>query len=179
MIKRTLIFSIFLLHLSCSGIRVKKDYAENYNFKKLKTYALVDEKSEKISSNSLIGQRVTKSLHTNLKNIGLELGQKDKADFFVELNYKTERIVTPPSSTVGLGVGSAGGFGFGGVSLGVGSGSTRIENRVIVKMYDSQSKKEIWSGEVEGNFEYDDPKETSSRLEEVIKKIISEFAQKI
>lgn len=174
------VLSIFIfITLSCSDLTVKKDYSSEYDFYGLETYSFKDDGVAPLDPNSLIGQRVIEFVDKELQKKGYRKVEVERGDFIVSIGYWDKEIVTPPSSTVGIGYGRTSGLGFGGLSVGHTVGSTQELETLQVRMFDSKTSKEIWKGRVTGGLEYDNPEKTTAKLEKAVAKVIGEFFENV
>ena len=174
--KVLVLFIISLFFISCSSYKVKRDYDESYNFKKIKTYYILNNEATKFKSNSILGKRAINALEKQLDQRSLIPSSKSEADIHILLEYIEKEYIQQPRNSLGVGFGRRTGFGFGGVSVGRSFGQSTIKELDSLKLIfiDRKSKMEIWKVEAQGDFKSEDPEKSK----EYFKKALDEMFEK-
>lgn len=171
---------ICLLFISCSGVSVKSDYDQGYNFKKLESFAWLQQADDSDGAKtSLIRKRIHKNVESILASKGYEKSGKDKSDFLIDYSYRSKEVMVPaavqPSMAFGFGPRYYGsGFGLG---LGYyGGGYQRREVETLsLDIWDAKTKEHVWSAAVETELAGDNAQETEENFSKAISAMLEDF----
>lgn len=167
--------------VSCSGVRVEKDYDQEYNFSKLHTYAKAhaEPNGDVESPQSLVSKRIGKYLKMALDNKGFQLVDEREADFLVDYKYGSREVFVPsaiqPSAAFGFGPRYYGsGFGLG---MGYHQGGYQREEieTLVVDIWDGKTKEHIWTARAETDLVADDPEKSDENFAKAITKMFEDF----
>jgi hypothetical protein len=155
---------------------VTSDYDTQFDFKKIKTYAWLapgDSVLNRYRSDKLFGGTIMHAANQELNSRGLK-GDTLDPDAILVFYTSVEEITTySQSATLSLGVGVAGpGYYVAGsapVAGGKITASTEEDGILKYVMYDTETRKLIWSGMVEKTFKMSDD----------IEKILYDYTAKI
>lgn len=168
--------SICIIAFTAGAQAVVSDYDTNIDFKKFKTYAWLapgDSVLNRYRSDKLYGGSIMHAANQELKSRGLKMDTLRPDAIFIFYTSVEEITTYSQSATLSMGVGVAGpGYyvsGSGPVAGGKITASTQEEGVLKYVMYDTESRKLVWSGMVEKQFKMTDD----------IEKILSEYTEKI
>ncbi len=169
-----------LILVSCSSVDVKEDYDTNFNYSNLKQYSwLTGDGQSPVAINSLIEDRVHKSVEARLEEKGFHKVENDKADFLVNYHYVDREVLEKDRFRAGFGIGSTMGFehGFGRLGLGVHHGGRRIGEieTLAIDVIDASSRKLIWRGLAQERLMDSTPQETNANFVKVVNAILEKF----
>ncbi|MDZ7648140.1 MAG: DUF4136 domain-containing protein [Cytophagales bacterium] len=155
---------------------VKTDYDTQTDFKKFKTYAWLapgDSVLNRERLDKVYGGTITYVANQELKSRGLKQDTLSPDAIFVFYTSVEEIIKYSQSPTLSVGVGVAGPGYYVGGSAPVAGGkitATSMEDGTLkYSMYDTQTKKLVWSGSVEKTFSMADD----------IEKILADYTMRI
>jgi hypothetical protein len=170
------IFLLLILSVPLYAQSVKTDYDTQTDFKKFKTYAWLapgDSVLNRERIDKLYGGTITYVANQELKSRGLKQDTVQPDAIFVFYTSVEEIIKYSQSPTLSVGVGVAGPGYYVGGSAPVAGGkitATSMEDGTLkYSMYDTQTKKLVWSGSVEKTFSMADD----------IEKILADYTTRI
>jgi hypothetical protein len=170
------IFLLLILSVPLYAQSVKTDYDTQTDFKKFKTYAWLapgDSVLNRERIDKVYGGTITYVANQELKNRGLKMDELQPDAIFVFYTSVEEIIKYSQSPTLSVGVGVAGPGYYVGGSAPVAGGkitATSMEDGTLkYSMYDTQTKKLVWSGSVEKTFSMADD----------IEKILADYTTRI
>lgn len=170
------IFLLLILSVPLYAQSVKTDYDTQTDFKKFKTYAWLapgDSVLNRERLDKLYGGTITYVANQELKSRGLKQDTLRPDAIFVFYTSAEEIIQYSQSPTLSVGVGVAGPGYYMGGSAPVAGGkitATSMEDGTLkYSMYDTQTKKLVWSGSVEKTFSMADD----------IEKILADYTTRI
>ncbi|MBP9924726.1 MAG: DUF4136 domain-containing protein [Cyclobacteriaceae bacterium] len=173
------IFLLLILAMPLCAQSVKTDYDTQTDFKKFKTYAWLapgDSVLNRERLDKVYGGTITYAANQELKSRGLKIDTLQPDAIFVFYTSTDEIIQYSQSPTLSIGVGVAGPGYYVGGSAPVAGGKiteTSMEDGSLkYSMYDTQTKKLVWSGSVEKTFNRADdiPKMLSDYTTRIFKK---------
>jgi hypothetical protein len=127
--------------------KITIDYAHDYDFEKVKTFAYQATK-ETDSKDELMDGRIKSAIIGELEEGGLQLVESDP-DIYVTYHISTKDNTVYNTTSFGYG-GYGGGWGGWGGGMGTGSSTTTattyIEGTLVLDGYDAGDKKMIWRG---------------------------------
>lgn len=177
-------FLSFLLTTSCSSVRVKSDYDQNFDFTKLKTYAKAHpEPNDNLKTQkTLVTKRVLRMIKEELDQKGYVLTSREKADFLMDYRFSSRDVVVPAAiqPSVAFGYGSHryyGGYGVG-VGYNYGSYQTETVDTLVLDVWDSKTKEHIWSAKVEDELVKSNADKTDEAFQKVISNMLDKFPPK-
>jgi hypothetical protein len=125
--------------------KVTIDYAHDFDFKAVKTFAYVDTE-ESNSSNSMMNDRIAAAIKRELTDGGLK-EVSDNPDLYVTYHITTKEKTVYNTTNFGYGGYHGGWYGYGG---GMGTSTTTASNytegTLIIDGYDAAEKKMVWRG---------------------------------
>ncbi len=164
------IFTLTLLIISCSPIRVNYDYERTADFNKYKTYNYYQD--IETGFNELDSKRLIIAMDTNLQSRGFELSETP--DFFI--NIQSQEYHEAQSSSVGVGVGGSGGNVGGGVSIGIPIGQSNINRQIIIDFIDENGKGLFWQSVSQSSFSPNaSPSTREKKLKAIVEKVLSQY----
>lgn len=175
---KKIFFLLVFVNILVSGHAqsVVSDYDTETDFKKIKTYAWLapgDSVLNRYRSDKLYGGTIMHAANQELNSRGLKGDTLDPDAIFVFYTSVEEITTYSQSATLSLGVGVAGPGYYVAGSAPVAGGQITVstEEDGILKyvMYDTETRKLIWSGMVEKQFKMSDD----------IEKILTDYTAKI
>jgi hypothetical protein len=173
--KLGLLVCLLLMAAPVYAQKVTIDYAHDYDFEKVTTFAYIDTK-ETNPPNDLMGDRIKKALIAALTEGGLKEAETD-IDLFV--TYHLTKEDNTVLTTTGFGYG---GYGAGwGAWGGAGGTSTTTamnytEGTLIVDAYEPFEKKMVWRGSGTVTVK-SDPEAQTAQIEKIIAKMSKKWAK--
>ena len=162
--------------ISAQAQKITVDYDTKADFSKFKTYAWLapgDSVLNRYRSEKLYGGYIIYAASLELNGKGLKMDTINPDAIFVYQTAVDEVNQYSVSPTLSIGVGVAGpGYYVGGyapVAGGKVTVSTTEDGKIVYAMYDTQTKKLVWTGSAEQNFS----------LAEDVQKIIGKVTTKI
>ena len=144
--KKTIVFFLVSVLLSCSSVRVNYDYQQGTDFTGYTTYNYFSEMDTGLSQ--LDEQRLIRVLDSALTTKGIRMSEEPT--FLI--NIKSEVYQRAAGNTVGVGVGGGGRNVGGGVSVGIPIGTSSINRAILFDFVDAQRKQLIWQADTESGF---------------------------
>lgn len=178
MLKNTLLTTVLLLNLNSIGTAqsVKSDYDSNVDFKKFKTYAWLapgDSVLNRYRSEKLYAGAISLAANQALETIGLKQDAENPDAIFMYYTGVEEITKYSQSPTLSVGVGVAGPGYYVAGSAPVAGGkitATTVEDGTMkFVMYDTQTKKMVWSGMANKTFKMSDD----------LEKIVMDYTTKV
>ena len=176
---KKIIFAIAFICIFVSTLRaqsVVSDYDTKTDFAKFKTYAWLapgDSVLNRYRSDKLYGGSIMHAANQELRSRGLKMDTLRPDAIFIFYTSVEEITIYSQSATLSVGVGVAGpGYyvsGSGPVAGGKITASTEEEGVLKYAMYDTETRKLVWSGMVEKQFKMTDD----------IEKILNDYTTKI
>jgi len=164
---------IALLFLSaCSTLQTQVDYAEGYDFSKIKTFAVVHKVKE--GESTLVADRITQAIKQTLKQKGLEEVPQLKADVVMlfHLNVQNKTEIYTDYQMVGYGR-------YGGMVISTPRSYNYDEGKLIIDAYDPHKNKTVYRVVLTDEIKYKKtPKERSEYVLEVVEKGLKNFLEK-
>ena len=177
--KKKIILLLASVSFFVSAIRaqsVVSDYDTKTDFTKFKTYAWLapgDSVLNRYRSDKLFGGYIMYAANNELKSRGLKMDTLQPSAIFVFYTSVEEVTVYSQSATLSVGVGVAGPGYYVAGSAPVAGGkitASTVEDGILkYAMYDTETKKLVWSGMVEKEFKMTDD----------IEQILGEYTAKI
>jgi Domain of unknown function (DUF4136) len=171
-----LLIAFTLLSLVSSAQSVKSDYDSNVDFNKFKTYAWLapgDSVLNRYRSDKLYAGAINLAANKALTDIGLKQDAKNPDAIFMYYTGVEEITKYSQSPTLSVGVGVAGpGYYVAGsapVAGGKITATTEEDGSMKFVMYDTQTKKMVWSGSANKTFKMSDD----------VEKIVMDYTAKI
>ena len=171
-----LISTVCILSSTLRAQSVVSDYDTKTDFAKFKTYAWLapgDSVLNRYRSDKLYGGSIMHAANQELRSRGLKMDTLRPDAIFIFYTSVEEITIYSQSATLSVGVGVAGpGYyvsGSGPVAGGKITASTEEEGVLKYAMYDTETRKLVWSGMVEKQFKMTDD----------IEKILGEYTAKI
>jgi len=145
--KLGLMIALVLVATPVFAQQVTIDYAHDYDFGKVKTFAYVETKDTD-SKDQLMDGRIKDAIVKELTDGGLKQVDSD-ADLYVTYHLTSKENTVLNTTSMGYG-GYGGGWGRWGGGVGMGSStttsSTYTEGTLIVDAYEPGDKKMVWRG---------------------------------
>jgi hypothetical protein len=175
--KRTLglLIGLLLVTAPVYAQKINIDYAHDYDFEKVETFAYVDTK-ETNHPNALMDGRIKAAIIAQLIETGLEQAEAD-VDLYITYHIKTKENTV--MSTSGFGYGGVG-RGWGGWGGGAAMSTTTVmnytEGTLIVDAYEPDENKMVWRGTGTVTVK-DKPEKQSEQIEKTIAKMGQRWAK--
>ena len=166
------ILTIVLFFSACSTLEVSSDYKEDYDFSKVKTFAVVHKQKE--NENSLVIDRITSAIKEALTQKGLKAVDAKKADlvFLFHLNVTNKTDIYTDYQMVGYGR-------FGGAVIATPRSYNYDEGKLIIDGYDPKLNKVVFRVvAVDEIKDQKTPKEGKKYINETIKEVLKTFPPK-
>ena len=127
-----MLIGLAALTASCSTLKVSNDYDPSVDFSKLKTYAWMERpnpnEAATIADNTLLRDRIERSVDAELGAKGLSEVPRDQADFLISQHIGVQQKLQVDTTQYGYGYG----FGYGAWGGPIGGYS----NQTTVSQYD-------------------------------------------
>ena len=175
--KRTLGWLIGLLLVTAPvyAQKIDIDYAHDYDFEKVKTFAYVDTK-ETNHPNQLMDGRIKAAIIEQLKEIGLEQAEND-ADLYITYHIKTsENTVFNTTGFARGGMGRGWGGWGGGAAMVTTTATTYTDGTLIVDASEPDENKLVWRGASTVTIKAN-PAKQADQIEKVVTKMGQRWAR--
>ena len=144
-----LIFVMALVATPALAQKVTIDYAHDFDFKAVKTYAYVPTPDSDVK-NQLMADRVMTMLNKELAEGGLT-EVKDNPDIYVTYHYTSQEQTSYNTTSMGFGgyggfYGGWGGWGMGGMGTSTTYATNYTEGTLIFDAFNPADKKLVWRG---------------------------------
>ena len=171
-----LLFCLFALESSLKAQSVKSDYDTKADFKKFKTYAWLapgDSVLNRYRKDKLYSGSITYAANKELTDLGLKMDTLNPDAVFLFFT-SVEEITTysqTPMLSVGVGVWGPGYYVAGSAPVAGGNIIATTEQDGVLKfaMYDTQTRKQVWTGTINKTFQATDD----------VQKIVMDYTEKI
>ena len=143
MFLRSVFIALLLLFAGCSTMKVQSDYDPKFDFKQLRTFAVVIPESK--NGKTLAQARIAEALQAQMVKKGYIAAEKSDADFLMifHTDVTTKQQVVTDYQMVGIY--PMYGFGFGGaVSVPVQSEYTYNEGKIIIDAVNPRGNVIFW-----------------------------------
>ena len=167
-----LISLITLLLAGCSTLSTTIDYDTHYNFKSVKTFAVVHKTKE--GENTLASERIKKALRTTLKAKGFKEVSPKVADlvFLYHMNVQSKTDIYTDYQMVGYGR-------YGGMVVSTPRAYTYDEGRLIIDAYNPKTNQTVYRAVAVDELPLKKtPLEKDAYVEKVIVKTLKDFPPK-
>lgn len=162
-----------ILFMSCSTVRVVRDYDRETDFTNYTTYNYYPDMATGL--NNLDERRLLRMLDLTMRGKGLMLSEEP--DFLI--NIESTLRETPSNNSVGVGVGGSGRNVGGGVSVGIPVGQSKMIRHLRLDFVDSQKDLLFWQATAETSFhEQSGPLEREKKWQQVVTKMLSKYPPK-
>lgn len=162
-------FFLFIL-MSCSASKVITDYDSKTDFEKFKTFDFYEDNGDNLNEFDI--KRITSAIENELENAGLNYNQEP--DFFIYFDTKVSE--NQNNNTIGIGVGSGGINGGFGISGGIPIGGKKLNEEINIRFIETTTNELFWEGSLTSTIkEKRNPEERNLHLQEVIRKIVSNY----
>jgi hypothetical protein len=168
MMQKFILLFVALFFSACATMKVTSDYAPQYDFQKIKTFAVAHK--TKPSEDGLTNQRIITALKETLQKKGFKEVSKDEADivFLFHLNIQNKTEVYTDYQMVG--------YGRRGMVIAVPSTYNYDEGKLIIDGYDPKRNKTIYRAVVVDELkEKKNPKERQEYILEVVQEELKNF----
>jgi hypothetical protein len=159
---------VTLFFVACSTMKVTTDYAPQYDFSTIKTFAVVHK--TKANEDGLTNDRIMQAITDVLKSKGFQEASEKNADivFLFHLNIQNKTEIYTDYQMVG--------YGRGGMVIAVPSTYNYDEGKLIIDGYDPKRNKTVYRAVVVDELkEKKDPKERQAYILEVVQKALKNF----
>ncbi len=170
--KRYIALLMVLFLSACSTMQVNVDYAPEYDFSKIKSFAVVHKTKE--NENGLTNERIINALNEVLSQKGLKKSDPQHADiiFLFHLNIQNKTEIYTDYQMVGYGR-------YGGMLISVPTTYSYDEGRLIIDAYDPKLNKTVFRAEVIDELDHHKtPKEREAYILKVVKSALKNFPPK-
>jgi hypothetical protein len=170
---RLLLFSLGLVFVGCSSVRVAVDYDTAVSFDQYQTFAFFKPSVDKMEVNDLDKKRILHAIDDNLTRKGLSKSQE--ARLLVHVFTKEEKEVDVFQNNFGWGWGWGWSPWWNGGFFGP-SVSTRTEGQLYINLVDSQTNQLIWQGKGTAQLYPDDKVEKKqARIQKIVDEILAKY----
>ncbi|MFD0860815.1 DUF4136 domain-containing protein [Sungkyunkwania multivorans] len=167
--KHTPYIFLFLLMVSCAGIKVNYDYDREADFSQYKTYNYFDDMDTGMSP--LDTKRLIDVLNTAMQSKGFVLSEEP--DFLIDIQSGMEESAN--NSSVGVGMGGTGRSVGGGVSVGIPLGS-RLVREIQFDFVDASSKSLFWQAVSSNSYnENASPEKREANFKNLVVKVLERY----
>jgi hypothetical protein len=144
-----LIFVMALIATPAMAQKVTIDYAHDFDFKSVKTYAYVPTPDSDVK-NQLMADRVATMLNKELADGGLTQVEENP-DIYVTYHYTSQEQTSYNTTSMGYGgyggyYGGWGGWGMGGMGTSTTYATNYTEGTLIFDAFNPKDKKLVWRG---------------------------------
>ena len=168
---RLLLFSLSLVFMGCSSVRVAVDYDTAVSFDQYNTFAFYKPSVDKMEVNDLDKKRILHAIDNNLTRKGLSKSQD--AGLLVHVFTKEEKEVDIFQNNFGWGWGWSPWWngGFFGPSV-----STRTEGQLYINLVDAQTNQLILQGKVTAQlYPKDKVEKKQARIQKIVDEILAQY----
>jgi hypothetical protein len=177
-----LLLGLSLLLASCSTLKVNNDYDPSVDFTKLKTYAWMEKanpnEAATIGDNTLIRNRIERSVNAVLDAKGLNMVPRDEADFLISQHIGIQQKLQVDTTQYGYGYG----FGYGAWGGPIGGYPTQTtvsqydEGTLMLDFVNPEDNNLIWRGTGQSRVrKTSNPGEREKLIRAVVEKILTQF----
>jgi len=173
--------TVLALIAGCSGIEVSQDYNTTAKFSNLKTFDWYLAKQKKTGDlrvdNPLLDSRIRKAVDRSLAQKGYKKISQGTPNFYVGYNYAILTRIRSERVRSGIGFGFGGSGSFGTIGIGTGSDVRQFdEGMLVIDITNAKNGKLLWRGTGTRRVSrHSDPKETTKKVNQTVKKILAQF----
>ncbi len=170
---RLLLFSLGLVFMGCSSIRVAVDYDTAVSFDQYQSFAFFKPSVDKMEVNDLDKKRILHAIDDNLTRKGLSKSQD--AGLLVHVFTKEEKEVDIFQNNFGWGWGWGWSpwwnVGYFGPSV-----STRTEGQLYINLVDAKTNQLIWQGKGTAQlYPNDRVEKKEARIQKIVDEILAKY----
>ena len=172
--RKIFLFSVFVLSVSCSSIRVFSDHDKTIDFSEYTTYAFFKPGIEEVEISDLDKRRILKAIESQMETKGLTISSTP--DLLINIAVKaTDRVIV--NNNLGWG-GWGWGWGWGWNPWLWGGNNTNITTQtrgeLFIDLIDAKTKLLVWQGKGYGGInEYSDKRD--ERIQTFVTEILSNY----
>ncbi len=174
MIRSALFALLLLIFTGCSTIQVQNDYNPQYDFSRLKSFAIVIPKNSPVIT--LTQERLKRAIAKELQSKGYRQVSKENADFLVTFHTDITKFKEVVNDYDSLGIYPYY-YGYWGPAY-IPSRYEYIyeEAKIVIDAYDPETKRVFWRGSATDTLRnFDTPAERVAYINSVVKKILAPF----
>jgi len=183
--KQLIITVLAMVFSGCSTLSVDTDYDTAYDFTKSKKYAVVYNAKE--GDNTLVNDRITAAIKTNLDKRGYMEVKKESAELVFVFHVQVMQMsdIRTDYETIGFGGFDYGhGWGYRGGGAMVVPHSTTYrwtEGQLVIDAYNPKTEKIVWRGLVKDEISEGShtPQEKTEYINKVVTKLLGKFPPKV
>ena len=173
------------LVLGCSTISVDNDYDPSVDFGSLKSFSWIEKENTgeapTIADNTLLTDRIERSVNAVLETKGLSKAPRGEADFLISQHIGVQQKLQVDTTQYGYGYGF--GYGAWGGPIGGFPSQTTIsqyeQGTLVIDFVRPESKNLIWRGTGQTRVrKTTSPQEREKLIREAVTKILSQFPPK-
>jgi len=157
--------------------KIQIDYAHDFDFDKVKTFAYVESEDTAIKANPLMADRVVAMLKERLTKAGLT-EVEENPDIYVTYHYIAKERKGFSTTSFGYGGYWDGWYGWGGPAMGdsVTREYSYTEGTLVFDAYDAREKKLVWRGSGTVTVK-DTPDKQVRQVEKILNKLGKRWAR--
>ena len=168
---RLLLFSLGLVFMGCSSIRVAVDYDTAVSFDQYQSFAFFKPSVDKMEVNDLDKKRILHAIDDNLTRKGLSKSQD--AGLLVHVFTKEEKEVDIFQNNFGWGWGWSPWWNVGYFGPSV---STRTEGQLYINLVDAKTNQLIWQGKGTAQlYPNDRVEKKEARIQKIVDEILAKY----
>ena len=169
----------------CSTVSVDNDYDPAVDFGNLKTFAWIEKQSTDeaptIADNTLLSDRIERSVHAVLETTGLSQAPRGEADFLISQHIGVQQKLQVDTTQYGYGYGF--GYGAWGGPIGGFPSQTTVsqyeQGTLVIDFVRPENKNLIWRGTGQSRVrKTTSPQEREKLIREAVTKILNQFPPK-
>ena len=170
----------FLIISACSGIPVRQDFEQGFDFSSLKTFAWdanEDDQWGVAGSNELVDRRIRSAIENTLTSRQFSRVDVSKADFLLLYNVMVDQRVRSSNVSGGVAIGRSRRGRHG--SIGISTGSqirTYEQGTLLIDVIDVASDKLVWRGSSSQALpDLSDPQRLTDHINATVAAILEQF----